>query len=51
MLLVISFLVYLGLELAPGDAVSHMISPELASTITAEQLDAMRKHMVLIKAF
>ncbi|MGI9417709.1 MAG: ABC transporter permease, partial [Geminicoccaceae bacterium] len=30
MLLVISFLVYLGLELTPGDAVSHMISPELA---------------------
>jgi len=51
MLLVISFLVYLGLELAPGDAVSHMISPELASTITAEQLNAMREAYGLNQSF
>ena len=51
MLLVISFLVYLGLELAPGDAVSHMISPELASTITAEQLNAMREAYGLNHSF
>ena len=51
MLLIISFLVYLGLELAPGDAVSHMISPELASTITAEQLNAMREAYGLNQSF
>ena len=51
MLLVISFLVYSGLELSPGDAVSHMISPELASTITAEQLDAMREAYGLNQSF
>ncbi len=51
MLLAISFLVYGGLELAPGDAVSHMISPELALSITAEQLDAMREAYGLNKSF
>ncbi len=34
MLLVISFLVYLGLELTPGDAVSHMIDPEAAARMS-----------------
>ena len=43
MIFVISFLVYFGLDLTPGDAVSHMISPELAATITAEKLEAMRE--------
>ena len=28
MAFVICFLVYLGLELTPGDAVSHMINPD-----------------------
>ena len=43
MIFVISFLVYFGLDLTPGDAVSHMISPELAATITPEKLEAMRE--------
>ena len=43
MIFVISFLVYFGLDLTPGDAVSHMISPELAATITADKLEAMRE--------
>ena len=51
MLLVISFLVYAGLELSPGDAVSHMISPELAASITPEQLDAMREAYGLNQSF
>jgi hypothetical protein len=40
MLLVISFLVYLGLELTPGDAVSHMIDPETASQLPAKTAHA-----------
>ena len=51
MLIVISFLVYLGLELTPGDAVSHMINPEVANSISPEQLEAMREAMGLNKSF
>ena len=42
MLIVISFLIYLGLELTPGDPVSYMIGPEALATMTEAQLDAMR---------
>lgn len=51
MVVVISFLVYLGLELTPGDAVSHMISPDLANTISDEQMEAMREALGLNKSF
>ena len=51
MIFVISFLVYFGLDLTPGDAVSHMISPELAATITAEKLEAMREAYGLNASF
>jgi len=51
MLLVISFLVYVGLELTPGDAVSALINPELASRITAEQLQALREAYGLNQPF
>jgi len=51
MLLVISFLVYLGLELTPGDAVSHMISPDLANTISEEQMNELREAFGLNKTF
>ena len=51
MLLVISFLVYLGLELTPGDAVSHMISPDLANTISEEQMNELREALGLNKTF
>lgn len=51
MLLVISFLVYLGLELTPGDAVSHMINPEVANQISPEQLAEMREALGLNKTF
>lgn len=42
MLLLITFIIYLGLELTPGDAVSHMISPELLANTDIEKLDAIR---------
>ena len=51
MLFVISFLVYLGLELTPGDAVSQMIDPETASQMTPEQFAAMREALGLNKSF
>lgn len=51
MLLVISFLVYLGLELTPGDAVSHMISPEMVTQVGPEQLEKMREAYGLNKSF
>jgi len=51
MLLVISFLVYLGLELTPGDAVSHMIDPEAASRMSQEEFAAMREALGLNKSF
>lgn len=51
MLVIISFLVYLGLELTPGDAVSHMIPPELASQVSAERLDQIRESLGLNKSF
>jgi peptide/nickel transport system permease protein len=51
MLLAISFLVYLGLELTPGDAVSHMIDPETASQMTPEQFETLRETLGLDKSF
>ena len=51
MLVFISFLIYGGLELTPGDAVSQMISPEIASTISEEELDALREKFGLNKTF
>lgn len=51
MLLLISFLVYLGLELTPGDAVSHMIPPELANQVSAAQLQELREALGLNKSF
>lgn len=42
MLLLITFIIYLGLELTPGDAVSHMISPELLANTDIEKLDEIR---------
>ena len=47
MLLVISFLIYLGLALTPGDPVSYMLGPEAVANLTPEQLDAMKTAMGL----
>ena len=51
MLLVISFLVYLGLELTPGDAVSHMINPDIVGRISPEKLEELREALGLNKTF
>ncbi len=51
MLLVISFLIYLGLELTPGDAVSHMVDPEIASQMSEEEFQALREALGLNKSF
>jgi peptide/nickel transport system permease protein len=51
MLLLISFLVYGGLELTPGDAVSALINPELASRMGPEQLQALREAYGLNQPF
>lgn len=51
MLLAISFLVYLGLELTPGDAVSYMISPEAMAELSPEKLDALRESLGLNDPF
>lgn len=51
MLLIISFLIFLGVELMPGDAVDYMISPDMLSSITPEQLEAMRDALGLNDPF
>lgn len=51
MTIAISFLVYLGLELTPGDAVSHMISPEMYATMNPEELDRIRESLGLGQPF
>lgn len=42
MVLVITFLIYSGLELTPGDAVSHMIPPDQMANMDPAQLEALR---------
>jgi peptide/nickel transport system permease protein len=51
MLLILSFLVYLGLELTPGDAVSYMISPERLSGVDPADLEALRESLGLNDPF
>ena len=43
MALLMSFLIYGGIELAPGDYVSSMISPDMAAQMTPEQLEVLRE--------
>jgi peptide/nickel transport system permease protein len=42
MLLGISFLIYLGLELTPGDILSYLLPPEAIADMKPEELAAMR---------
>ncbi|MGJ4850051.1 ABC transporter permease [Bacillota bacterium Meth-B3] len=51
MLLVISFLVYLGMEMMPGDAVSYMVSPDQLANISPERLEEMREALGLNRPF
>lgn len=49
--LFISFLIYLGLEFTPGDAVSHMISPDAYASMDPAQLERLREALGLGKPF
>lgn len=51
MMLVISFLIYLGIELMPGDAVDFLIPPDALATMSQAQLDAMRESLGLNDPF
>ena len=42
MVFVITFIIYLALNLTPGDAVSHMINPEALANVDASKLDEIR---------
>lgn len=47
MTLVISFIVFVGLELTPGDPLTSMISPDMMSSMTQDELAAMRESLGL----
>lgn len=51
MLLIITFLIYGGLELTPGDAVSYMVSPDVAANLSAERLNELRESLGLNDPF
>lgn len=51
MLLVISFLIFLGMELMPGDAVSYMVSPDQLANLSPEKLAEMRQALGLNDPF
>jgi peptide/nickel transport system permease protein len=51
MILIITFLIYLGLDLTPGDAVSHLISPDAMANVTPQQMDALRQQFGLNDPF
>ncbi|SMY08890.1 ABC transporter permease [Flavimaricola marinus] len=51
MVIVISFLIYLGLELTPGDAVSHMIPPDAYGSMDEDRLQELRESLGLGKPF
>lgn len=43
MIIIITFLVYLGLDLTPGDAISHIIPPDQLANVSPEKLEALRQ--------
>ena len=47
MMLLISFIVFIGLELTPGDAASAMFSADTISNMSTEELDALRDSLGL----
>ncbi|HDK26613.1 MAG TPA: ABC transporter permease [Candidatus Atribacteria bacterium] len=50
-LFIITFLVFLGLELTPGDAVSYMVSPDVLANISQESLEQLRDSLGLNDPF
>jgi peptide/nickel transport system permease protein len=51
MVIAISFLIFLGLELTPGDAVSHMIPPDAYGSLDPDRLQELRESLGLGKPF
>ena len=51
MLLVITFLIYVGLELTPGDAVSFMVGPDALANMSPERLNELRDALGLNDPF
>ena len=51
MMLVISFIIYLGLELTPGDAGSRMLPPDATINMKAEELEKIRESLGLNEPF
>lgn len=51
MLLVLTFLVFLGLELMPGDAVSYMVGPEAMASMDPVKLEELRDSLGLNDPF
>jgi peptide/nickel transport system permease protein len=51
MLLIISFFIYLGMELMPGDAVSFLVDPDVAANLSPEKMDALRDSLGLNDPF
>jgi len=51
MLIAISFLIFLGVDLMPGDAVDFMIPPDALATIAPEKLEALRSELGLNDPF
>ncbi|MCF8002476.1 MAG: ABC transporter permease [Halanaerobiales bacterium] len=51
MLLIITFLIYGGLELTPGDAVSYLVSPDVIANISPERLEELRESLGLNDPF
>lgn len=45
MLLIISFLVFIALDLTPADPLTYMVSPDMASS--AEQIEKLRQQLGL----
>ena len=51
MIVIITFLIFLGLELTPGDAVSFMVGPEALANMDTTQLEALRDSLGLNDPF
>jgi len=45
MALIISFLMYVGIELMPGDAIDYMIPPDALASVSAEDLNQLRAEL------
>ncbi|SHI80852.1 peptide/nickel transport system permease protein [Dethiosulfatibacter aminovorans DSM 17477] len=51
MILIISFLIFWGIELTPGDAVSYMVSPDALANMSPESLAKLRESLGLDQPF